>query len=212
MVRIDTLVDVRSSQPWEIDRDALARLLAALDPDPARAAIRYEELRAKLIRFFEWERSEMPDRDADETLNRVARRLAEGLEMKSLGAFAYGIAKFILREQAAEGKRKERGLAELASHSRNKSNPDDEDLHDCLEGCVAVLPPEVRWLLEKYYSGNDNERIPNRRALADELRVGANALRNRVLRLRARLEACTADCMKKKSDGKTIPNTHNREA
>jgi hypothetical protein len=74
-----------------MDREALARLLAALDPDPARAAERYEELRQKLIRFFEWERSEIPDRDADETLNRVARRLAEGVEMKSAGAFAYGV-------------------------------------------------------------------------------------------------------------------------
>lgn len=199
-VRIDTLDDVRSSQPWEMDREALARLLAALDPDSARAANRYEELRLKLIRFFEWERSEIPDRDADETLNRVARRLAEGVEMKSPGAFAYGIARFILREQAAEAKRKERALAELATHTRAESKPEDEALQDCLERCLASLPPEARWLLEKYYSGTDSERIPIRRTLADELRVGANALRNRVLRLRARLESCTGDCLKKKKE------------
>ena len=199
-VRIDTLVDVRSSQPWEMNREDLARLLAALDPDSARAANRYEELRQKLIRFFEWERSEIPDRDADETLNRVARRLAEGVEMKSPGAFAYGIARFILREQAAEAKRKERALAELSTQAKPEPNPENEALQDCLERCLASLPPEARWLLEKYYSGSDSERIPNRRALAGELRVGANALRNRVLRLRARLEACTGECLRKKKE------------
>lgn len=208
---IDTLVDVRSGQPWEMDHDALARLLAALDPDPARAALCYEELRQKLIRFFEWERSEMPDRDADETLNRVARRLAEGVEMKSPGAFAYGIARFILREQAAEAIRKERALSELAAQSPKKHDPEDEAAQNCLEQCLAGFPPEARWLLEKYYSGHESERIPNRRALAEELRLGANALRNRVLRLRARLESCTADCIKR-SDGNAFFSTHNREA
>ncbi|MBL8218049.1 MAG: hypothetical protein JNL62_02410 [Bryobacterales bacterium] len=208
---IDTLDYVRSGQPWEIDRNALARLLAALDPDPARAALCYEELRQKLIRFFEWERSEIPDRDADEALNRVARRLAEGVEMKSPGAFAYGIARYILREQAAEAKRKERAMAELAAQPRKEAHPEGEAMQDCLEQCLASFPPEARWLLEKYYSGQDHERIPNRRALAEELRLGSNALRNRVLRLRVRLESCTADCMKK-SDGNAIFPTHNREA
>lgn len=203
---------VSSGRVWEMDREALARLLAALDPDPARAAERYEELRQKLIRFFEWERSEIPDRDADETLNRVARRLAEGVEMKSAGAFAYGVARFVLREQAAEAKRKERALAELAIHTAGTSKPEDEAMQDCLEQCLATLPPEARWLLEKYYEGHDSERIPNRRALADELRVGANALRNRVLRLRGRLESCTGDCIRKKSDGNAISPTPNWEA
>ncbi|MBL8175648.1 MAG: hypothetical protein JNK48_13325 [Bryobacterales bacterium] len=203
---------MRSGQSWEIDRDALARLLAALDPDPARAALCYEELRQKLIRFFEWERSEMPDRDADETLNRVARRLAEGVEMRSPGAFAHGIARFILREQAAAAKRKERALAEFVAQPRMEPNPQDQALHNCLEHCLASLPPEARWLLEKYYSGAAGEQIPNRRALAEELRLGANALRNRVLRLRARLESCLNDCTKKHSDETTFSPTQDREA
>lgn len=211
-MRIDTLVIVRSSQPWELDREALARLLAALDSDAARAALRYEELRRKLIRFFEWEKSEMPDRDADETLNRVARRLAEGVEVKSVGAFAHGTARFVLREQAVEAKRKERALAELAGRMKGEPEAADEALQDCLERCLATLPAESKWLLEKYYAGSDRERIPNRRALADELGVASNALRNRVLRLREKLESCTADCFRKKRDGNRIFPTEYREA
>lgn len=206
----DTLGRVRASQPWELDREAFARLLAALDADSGKAAQLYEELRLKLIRFFEWERSEIPDRDADEVLNRVARRLAEGVDVQSVAAFAYGTARFILREQAAEAKRKERALAELASRPKDDPDTELEAMQDCLEHCLKQLPEESRWLLEKYYSGGDKERIGNRRTLAGELGVGANALRNRVLRLREKLESCMAVCLRR-SDESAPSSTHNQE-
>ena len=73
---------------WILTPEAFARLLAALDPDRERAGLRYENIRRKLIEFFEARGSNSPADNADETINRVARRLARDLpERASLTVF-----------------------------------------------------------------------------------------------------------------------------
>ena len=62
-----------------LNAPAFQRLLARLDADPARAGERYEDLRRTLVRFFEWRGAPFPDDHADETFDRVARRLDEGI-------------------------------------------------------------------------------------------------------------------------------------
>ena len=65
--------------------DTFTRLLNSLDEDRERAGEKYEELRRTLIRFFEWRGAPFPEEHADEALNRVARRLGEGVEIKWAG-------------------------------------------------------------------------------------------------------------------------------
>ena len=53
------------------------RLLFRLDPDVDRAALEYEQLRRTLVKFFDWRGGWPPDECADETLDRLARKLEE---------------------------------------------------------------------------------------------------------------------------------------
>src|ERR1035438_9433104 len=64
-------------QKWELNREALARLLEALDADQDTAGEKYIALRTSLTDLFAWQRCDSPDNLADETLNRVARKLSE---------------------------------------------------------------------------------------------------------------------------------------
>src|SRR5437868_5161996 len=92
-----SLLAVRKKD-WTLTREAFEQLLAALDPDRERAGLRYENIRRKLIEFFEARGSNSPADNADETINRVARRLDEGERVQDLSAYFYGVARLLLKE------------------------------------------------------------------------------------------------------------------
>ncbi len=174
--------------------DALARLLAALHPDSDEAAIRYEQLRTTLTKFFDWRGVWPPDECADDTLDRLARRLTEDVVVQDVQSYAYGIARLVLLER-----RRRPALtalhegAELAA--AGGTDRDDDHLVTCFDRCLAHLPEESRRLLLDYYEGERQAKIANRRRLASSRGLSENALRSRVLRLRDRLERCVRNCV-----------------
>jgi len=161
--------------------DHLASLLAALGP---QAADRYEQLRWRLARLFEWERSVDPEALADEALDRLARRLAESEPVERIESYLFGIARLLLREEAARNVRQRSKLAEFARARTRLSLPASDELAERLSRCLAMLAPEQRRILLSYYQDKQRER------LAAELGLQMNALRNRALRLREKLEKC----------------------
>ena len=60
---------------WVLTEEAFARLLARLDPDAEKAGEKYRALHQKLVKFFDWHGARYPEEGADETLNRVARKV-----------------------------------------------------------------------------------------------------------------------------------------
>lgn len=174
---------------------ALSQLLARLDPDPERAGILYEELHRTLVRFFDWRGSWFPEEGADVTLDRLARKLEEGQVVEDVRTYVHGIARLVLLEQWRRpapqlARAEEEELAGLPA-------PDAQDTHplDCLERCLAELPPESRELILRYYLSEGREKIDNRRRLAGALGLTENALRSRAQRVRDRLERCIVDCV-----------------
>src|SRR5450432_3873967 len=73
-------------------------LLAQLDPDRNLAGQKYESLRRKLSKFFQWWGSQDPDELADEAFDRVAKKLAQGEPIRDLGAYIMGVARLIFKE------------------------------------------------------------------------------------------------------------------
>ena len=53
-------------EKWALSQRGFDRLLDRLGPDRERAGERYEALRFKLIKFFEWRGSPFPEGDTDE--------------------------------------------------------------------------------------------------------------------------------------------------
>jgi DNA-directed RNA polymerase specialized sigma24 family protein len=168
-------------QRWQLDRRAFDLLLAALDADRVAASGKYERLRGKLINLFAWERCEAPQELADEALDRLARKLAEGLPLQSPDQYALGIARRMLLEQRRASYVKQTALRAL----RYLGGPSarDAELLRSTERCLAELPEESRDLIERYYA-------EDRDAIANELDISLNALRNRALRIREKLLDC----------------------
>ena len=182
----------------ELTPEAFRKLLETLDDDtgPDRAVQRYEDLRHRLVVFFEVRscRSESEDL-ADETLNRVATKLLNGTQLSSsMSSFCLGVARFVHKEWIKTRKAAEvRSPNPLGLLGRHEADDDGarrrELLLLCFERCLERLTPECRKLILAYYEGEGQGKIDNRRRLAEGLSISQNALRRRTNRIRAQLEA-----------------------
>src|SRR5688500_595493 len=89
----------RREDDRSITAAGLAGLLARLHPDADRAAEEDERLRRALVKCFDWRGGWPPDDCADETLDRLARRLEEDTSVADVRNYAHGIARLVLLER-----------------------------------------------------------------------------------------------------------------
>src|SRR5215813_1021582 len=85
-------------QKWALTQQAWDGLLLALGPDRDEAGEKYIEIRTNLTRFFEWRGCPFPEDHADETINRMAKRVAEGEEILNPAGYAMGVARLVVLE------------------------------------------------------------------------------------------------------------------
>ena len=190
----------RSPGNRPITADSFARLLERLDADVDRAATEYERLHRALVRFLDWRGASSPEECADEALDRVARRLEEGVPVESVRNYAYGIARLILLErQRAPMTSSLDEVAEVAAVSGWQAD-DDVALRACFGKCLETMAAEDRSVIVQYYDGEGRVKIMNRRRLAAALDVSENALRIRVRRFRDKLERCVETCVTAKRE------------
>jgi DNA-directed RNA polymerase specialized sigma24 family protein len=184
-------------QKWTLTQEAFDRLLVALGGDRDSAAQKYLEIRTNLMRFFEWRGCSFPEDHADETINRMAKRVAEGEEILNYSGYAMGVARLLLLEINKGRQREQQALAEIGTSSEvYQEDPDDsENRLVCLRSCLQTLSPDNRELIIEYYQGEKGEKIQNRKKLMDRFGIPVNTLRMRALRLRERLQSCVESCV-----------------
>ena len=174
------------------------KLLALLDTDRDAAGVKYEVLRARLIKFFEWRNCETADELADTVFERLVKKIADGEEIQNINAYAAGVAQFVFKEYLRNLARRGAALEENPE-VRGLAEKDAEDeagktRFDCLERCLAEIDAETRRLLIAYHDTDERTLIRTRKRLADSLSISLNTLRIRVCRLKGKLENCVRDC------------------
>jgi DNA-directed RNA polymerase specialized sigma24 family protein len=182
---------------WDLSEGAFFQLLARLNDDPALAGEEYEKLRNRLIYFFERKGCRIPAELGDETINRIARKIEEGHEIKDLFKFSSGVARLVLLEHWDDPKREWDQLDEkLSSPGFNDREFDDREFDDhqleCMRKCLRTLSTEERDLIVKNCTLNKR----GKEELAKALGVTINALRLRVFRIRTRLHECYENCIR----------------
>lgn len=183
--------------------NSFAKLLATLGVDQEQAGEKYEDLRRTLIRFFEWRGAPFPEERADETFNRVARKLDEGVKIKNIGGYCREVARLVSLE-AFKGHDTKLGPLEAINAKAIIASTTDEALEkelrlSCLDHCLDGLPNESKELILAYYQDESRSRIDHRKALAKRVGLRRDALANRAQRLRDKLEQCVFDCQKNKA-------------
>ena len=180
-----------SSDPWTLHRAALAALVERLGP-AEEGAREYETLRRKLIAFLDWRGAAQPEAAADETLDRVARKLEQGVPIANMRAYALGVARHVLQEVERRERRKQtlhRSWSEL--RQADGGNGEDDSLR-CLARCLDALSADDRALIVRYHRSDDEE---SRQGMAKQLGLSYGSLRTRAHRIRTALARCIGGCM-----------------
>jgi RNA polymerase sigma factor (sigma-70 family) len=183
-------------QKWSLTQTAFDRLLACLDSDRDIAADRYLRMRRDLVRLFEWRGCSTPDEYADETINRCARKIQEGEEIRDLATYSIGVARMLLREMCRDRSRQARSLDETPEpRAWPEMHSDLEHRVEALRLSLEELSHSDRLLILNYYKGDKSDKIKTRKMLSELLGIGASTLRMRAMRIREKLQLCTQNYM-----------------
>jgi len=197
---------------WVITQEALDQLLAQLHSDSQRAGEQYEKIRQRLVKFFQWRGCALAEECADKTFDRVAQKITEGTRLWNDNPYSYfhGVAINILREYWRDHEQQSEPLEDVEPSEALSEDPQElmmrelerlkkERLLECLNRCLQKLPPESLHLITKYHQGEESDKV-RRKDLAQMLDIPLGALRLRAYRIRAIIEKCIEDCLKRRPE------------
>jgi DNA-directed RNA polymerase specialized sigma24 family protein len=160
-------------------------LLSSLEPNLTSRDQRYNQLRWKMFKFFEWRRCADPWELADETITRLVKNVQSGTEVQSY-SYIYTIANNVFREYHRSTKRDAALIASLPARYQAA-----DPLLDCKKYCFKQLDRDKRELLERYYAGQATSE-----ELAEIMKTSLRNLRLRIHRIKKKLAECCKDCEK----------------
>jgi DNA-directed RNA polymerase specialized sigma24 family protein len=175
-----------------LQQETFDRLLAWFDPDPERAAAQYERIRWRLIAILAARGCSIAEELADETIDRVARRVAD-IERTYVGdraIYFLGVMNNVHHEYLKRPILLP-GPAEITPGDTEHK----ERTYLCLEQCLQKLTTNSRRLIEQYYAADKRTKIDLRKRIAQEFGINVNTLRLRALRIRAVLQSCINQCV-----------------
>ena len=182
-----------------ITQEAFDQMLDWLDSDRERAGQRYEEIRSGLIKIFVCRGCLDSEGLADETINRVIRKVPEIVSnyVGNPALYFSSVARYILLEYQRTITQRRPSIPEAL----NQVEEDDEEIereYECLDRCIEHLTPANRELILEYYREDKHAMIENRKRLAERIGITLNALRVRADRIRNSLQKCVAECLRSK--------------
>ena len=193
---------VGSKKDWKLTQRSFDQLLNWLDEGRNSDGQKYLEMRERLVSYFDRRNCRDPDDLADETLNRVGRRLEEeGItRSESPAKYCYIVARFVFMESLRATQKDNTLRQEIRPPYNNtfafsEAAKKQERMLNCLEQCTTKLDSSQREIILQYYSGKERIKIERRRALAESLRITVNALSIRACRIRDKLEVCVKQCL-----------------
>jgi DNA-directed RNA polymerase specialized sigma24 family protein len=179
------------------------KLLGLFDADREQAGVKYELLRQRLLKFFEWRNCEMPEELTDIVFDRVLKKIGEGEQIQQITAFASTVAQFVFKEYLRSNERQNQ-LIEDAPEVQNIKAKESEIVDEfvelrqnCFEKCLAEFDAENRKFIIAYYTTDEKTMIAARKKLAEELNLNLNTIRIKACRLKSKLENCTLKCCEK---------------
>jgi len=161
------------------------KLLRWLDPDRDKAGEKYERIRLRLMRVFSSRGCYDADVLADKTMNVVMSKI-DWLTENFVGdpaLYFYAVAKKVYLESI-------KPKPQPPSPPPPEPDPTVEQLAGYLDDCLAHLTAIERVLVLRYHEFEKQQKIQNRKKLAEESQLSRNALRIKLCHLHSRLRDC----------------------
>jgi DNA-directed RNA polymerase specialized sigma24 family protein len=180
------------------DKEKLLTLLTWLSADRDQAWEKYQAIWDRVIKIFVWSRYRNAEDLALEVFRRVEGKMP-GLKDTYIGddpaRYFYGVARVLKLEIRREPEKFAEFLEE-SDHGRVTYAVDQDavDVYDRkldhLDYSLQQLSDDDRELILAYYQFGRETKLEDRRRLAEELGLSANALCIRVSRIRSLLRKC----------------------
>ncbi|HEY0347757.1 MAG TPA: hypothetical protein VGC60_06335 [Pyrinomonadaceae bacterium] len=181
----------------ELGQQDFDRLLSWLDADRERAGFLYEQIRWRLVTILAARGCPLAEELADETIDRVARRVTDIHETYRGDKALYFLG--VMNNVHHEYLRRPPPPRLIQPDEDVEAR---EEVHLCLDNCLAQLAPYSRQLIERYYAENKQAKIDLRKVIAREMGIKASSLRLRALRIREKLQTCIARCLHNVSEAR----------
>jgi DNA-directed RNA polymerase specialized sigma24 family protein len=185
----------------EVAKENFDKLLDWLSHDRDEAGARFEQIRDGLIRYFRLKGCHEPESLADESMNRVIKRIDE-LDLMtgvSPATLFYGFANKVFLEYYRSDKKRTVQLSEAFEHvSIGAAHVTADFAVDCLRECLNDLNMLDGKLIVDYYSKEKQAKFEIRRKMALQNDIAMGALHTRIHRIKGVLRPCVENCMNKK--------------
>jgi RNA polymerase sigma factor (sigma-70 family) len=188
-----------------IPPESFYEILAWLNPDCGLASEMYVQLRHDLARLFIWGRCADPEGMTDEVFDRVAKKvhLVRQSYQGDPRLYFRAVANNLIKENFRKIKTHvSLDDVELAEQRSIETAEEKVVMEDCLQSCLRKLDGEKRALILAYYAKEKPATIDYRHELALQFGITMETLRVRAFRIRASIEECIENCLKRKVLGK----------
>lgn len=182
-----------SQKEWSLSQDIFDELLAWLHPNRDQAGKIYEDIRHRLIKIFTYRGCPVAEDLADETINRVAKKVREirSTYVGDPSLYFHGVARYVYLEYV----KKTPDPLPPVLVSEPEETEESELEYTCLERCMSHLTPNNRELVLEYFQDEKRAKIDRRKELTQRLGITLNALRIRAHRVCAGLKKCMQECL-----------------
>lgn len=199
-----------SEKEWILTEPALNKLLSSINTNLEVSAQKYIQIQEKLIKFFEYQGCLIPEEQADETINRVIKKIDQGevIAPENINKYIHSVSVNVLREYWRKKDKQPESLEQLPTDVTFSVDPKKiqeqteekyykEKQLECLELCLQSLEETEQTLIYDYYQKQGREGIENRGTLAQKMGIPLLGLRVKIHRLREKLERCVTNCVAK---------------
>lgn len=179
-------------------QEAFDKFLSFLNPDRERAGEEFELLRYKLHLFFYSRAPLYAEELADETMNRLIKKVVEDEQIRNVKRYCYGLARWVWVEFHRNSRNKHEVINDTVPHPFAFEDRvlQDEEFRYYLH-CLRKLPTQDQELVIAYCNVEEPTYYEARKDLAKKMGISPTALRIRVSRIRSRLTQCLRDCLKR---------------
>lgn len=177
------------------------KLLNWLSTDRETAGQKYESIRERLVKIFYARGCQQAEELADETIDRVTRKIDAIFDSYEgdPALYFYAVAKNVFLESTRAPKSTE--LTDNVYRTEAPEIDPDSDLDElyyrCLDICLQELNHAQHEFIIDYYSDNKRAKVERRRKIAADLGISKKALRIRAFRIRDSLRKCITACIKR---------------
>jgi DNA-directed RNA polymerase specialized sigma24 family protein len=189
-----------NTHPKGLTKEEFDLFLSKLHPDREIAGGEYILLWQKLFIFFQSRSCPLADELVDETLNRVAKKIAGGEEPRNILAYCHGFAKNVWLEYLKKPGVNRGTFDEIPpTPSIGIDEINRKERQKCLFGCLQKLHIDDARLLIEYWYHEDRPNRDIRKEIAERLKISPTALRIRIYRIKNKVDECVKKCLGEKT-------------